>query len=102
MSDASKGYEHNNVGPVIHAGEMAEAIAEALEIDNPGKEVTIEAKSSYVRMSVEDECILRADTISEVLGRTFKMHELEAVMNAFSGQVDTRSDSIRFYMERKL
>ena len=92
----------NMVGPVIQAGEFADAIAEAIAIDNPGKQVSVRERASYVRIEVDAECILRRSTVQEVLGRPFRLSEIEQNMPSFSGQIDAGEEKIRFYFEKSL
>ena len=98
-SDAS---ENNRVGPIIRSGEIAQAVAEAVEIDNPQKEIFIDDKVAYVRIAVENECILRKETLAEILGREFEMRELEISLSSFAGQIETTHDYVRFYFEKTL
>lgn len=87
------------VGPIIQAGELAEAIAAAVEIDNPGKRVDIRSRNAYVRIEVDGgECILRRETVEQQLGRPFHMRELEIVMPAFVGRIDTGTEQVRFWL----
>ena len=88
---------NNRVGPIVRAGEVAQAVAEAMELDNPDKEVIVDDKVAYLRISVENECILRKDTMEEVLGRSFEMRELEINLASFAGQIETTSEYVRFY-----
>ncbi len=93
---------NNNVGPVVRAGDVAIAIAEAAEIDNPDKEITIVDKLAYLRISADSELILRRETIEECLGRPFEMRELEINLSSFAGQIDADSYRARFYYDKKL
>lgn len=86
------------VGPVLTAGDVATAVIEAAEEDNPGKEIHLDDHGSYVRLDVEDECIIRRETVEVMIGRPFKMYELEATMSAFNGQIETSTDFVRFYL----
>jgi toluene monooxygenase system protein D len=90
----------NLVGPVIQAGEIADAVAAAVREDNPGKEVTVNDRGSYVRIEVDAECVIRRETLEAELGRPFRMAELEVNMPSFVGQIETASDHIRFYKGR--
>ena len=90
----------NLVGPVIQAGEIADAVAAAIREDNPGKEVTVNDRGSYVRIEVDTECVIRRETLEAELGRPFRMAELEVNMPSFVGQIETASDHIRFYKGR--
>ncbi len=92
----------NAVGPVLRAGEVADAVVEALEEDNPGKEFTVEDRVAYVRAETEGECVVRAETVARVLGRPFKIAELEINLSSFSGRIETTDDTMRFYFEKRL
>ena len=92
----------NLVGPVLQTGELAEAVIEAIREDNPDKEVLIERRASYVRVQTEGECVIRRKTVADMLGRPFRMQELEVDMSAFAGQIETTTDHVRFYRQRIL
>ena len=92
----------NLVGPVLQTGELAEAVIEAIREDNPDKEVLIERRASYVRVQTEGECVIRRVTVADMLGRPFKMQELEVDMSAFAGQIETSTEQVRFYREKIL
>ena len=93
---------NNMVGPVLRAGEVADAMVEALEEDNPGKEFTVEDRVAYVRAETDGECVVRAETVSRVLGRPFRMAELEVNLSSFSGRIETTDNTMRFYFEKRL
>ena len=88
---------NNKVGPVVRAGEVADAVAEAAEIDNPDKEVHVEANGAYSRIYAEGELVLRRTTIEEELGRPFQMNELEINLASFAGRIETSDDHARFF-----
>ena len=88
------------VGPVLRVGELSEAVAEAAEEDNPGKKISLEEHTSYVRIQAERECIIRRATIEKMLGRPFAMQEIELNMPSFAGQIETTTEYMRFYLER--
>ncbi len=92
----------NAVGPVLRAGEVADAVVEALQEDNPGKEFRVEDRVAYVRVETEGECVVRAGTVARVLGRPFKIAELEVNLSSFSGRIETTDDTMRFYFEKRL
>ncbi len=94
--------ENNRVGPIIRSGEVAQAVAEAVEIDNPDKEIFVDDKVAYVRIAMENECILRKETMEEILGREFEMRELEINLSSFAGRIETTPDYVRFYFEKVL
>ncbi len=87
------------VGPVVQAGELAEAVAEAVRIDNEGKRVDVRSRGSYVRIEVDGgECIIRRATVEEQLGRPFRMRDLEVSMPSFVGRIETSTDYVRFWL----
>ncbi|HYH52215.1 MAG TPA: MmoB/DmpM family protein [Acidimicrobiia bacterium] len=92
--------ETMHVGPIIQAGEIAEAVAAAVREDNAGKQVNVIDRGSYVRIEVDGECIIRRETLENELGRPFRMSELEVNMPSFVGQIETASDHIRFFKGR--
>mgnify|MGYP001481658323 FL=1 len=46
--------QNNKVGPIMRQGELAEAIKEAAEIDNPDKIITVEDNLAYLRIQTDD------------------------------------------------
>ncbi len=92
--------ETATVGPIIQAGEIAEAVAAAVREDNAGKQVNVVDRGSYVRIEVDGECIIRRETLESELGRPFRMADLEVNMPSFVGQIETASDHIRFFKGR--
>ena len=92
----------NMVGPVLRVGEVADAVVEALREDNPGKAFRVEDRIAYVRAETEGECVVRAETVARVLGRPFKIAELEVNLSSFSGRIETTDDTMRFYFEKRL
>lgn len=85
------------VGPVIKAGEMADAVLEAVHEDNAEREIISEKHASYVRIWVQDECVVRTETVSEMLGRPVSIGDIEVNMPGFSGFIKTTHDTLRFY-----
>ncbi|MCF4167010.1 MmoB/DmpM family protein [Zavarzinia compransoris] len=99
---AGDGYRNNRVGPILRAGEVAQAAILAVEDDNPGKEIHIEDRTAYVRIECDGECILTRASMEEALGRPFQMREIEINLGSFSGQIDTSPDRIRFYLAKHI
>lgn len=93
---------NNSVGPVLRAGEVADAVVEALQEDNPGKEFVVEDRVAYVRAETEGECVVRAETVARLLGRPFRIAELEVNLSSFAGRIETTDDTMRFYFQKKL
>ena len=100
--EISKEHTNNRVGPVMRAGELALAVAEAAGEDNPGKEIHVQDKRAYLRIDTDDEMILRRETIERALGRPFKMNDLEVDLSSFAGRIETQPDYIRFYFIKHL
>jgi toluene monooxygenase system protein D len=97
MSGISTAYQNNRVGPVMRHGDLALAVAEAAQIDNPGKTIAVDDKIAYLRIETDDELVLTRATIEELLGRPFSMNDLEVELASFAGRIDTGSDRVRFY-----
>lgn len=93
---------NNRVGPVLTGGPVAKAVAEAVEIDNPDKEILIEDRGAYVRIECDGEMIIRQESISDVLGRDFEIQELEIYLGSFSGCIESHDDYVRFYFEKNV
>jgi len=89
------------VGPIIGLGEIADAAMEAVYIDNPGREIRIEQNAGYVRVQAKGECKLTVETMSQVLGRDFRLGDLECSMPGFAGFIRTSDDAIRFLASTK-
>lgn len=87
----------NLVGPVLLSGEFVQVIADAIELDNPDRKLVVSDYLSYVRVHTPHECMIRRATVEHVLGRPFKMEELASHMAAFSGQIETSSEYVRFF-----
>ncbi|PWR19503.1 MmoB/DmpM family protein [Zavarzinia aquatilis] len=94
-------HEKDFVGPVVTRGEISDAVAEAAEIDNEGRETRLEENAGYVRIEVQGECVIRFDTVSDVLGHRFTMSDLERNMPAFSGLIRVDSEQVRFLAVKK-
>nr|2BF3_B Chain B, TOLUENE-4-MONOOXYGENASE SYSTEM PROTEIN D [Pseudomonas mendocina] len=92
----------NNVGPIIRGDLVVEPVIETAEIDNPGKEITVEDRRAYVRIAAEGELILTRKTLEEQLGRPFNMQELEINLASFAGQIQADEDQIRFYFDKTM
>ena len=102
VSQISTAYLNNRVGPIMRQGELAKAVAEAAEIDNPGRKIEVDDKVAYLRISTDGELLLRRETIEEMLGRPFNMNELEVELSSFAGRIETKADQVRFYFLKTL
>lgn len=84
------------VGPVVTAGQFADAVVEAVREDNPEREIVIEEHSAYVRIKVAGECVIRMETLERALGRPVRTGDIEMNMPSFAGFIRTSQDQIRF------
>ena len=73
MTGISTAYQNNRVGPVMRHGDLALAVAEAAQIDNPGKTIAIDDKIAYLRIETDDELVLTRSTSAESLGRPLSL-----------------------------
>jgi hypothetical protein len=80
----------------MKAGEVGEAVIDAIHEDNEGREVIIEEHESYFRVKVRGECVVRFDTVSEMLGREVILSDIESSMPAFEGFIRTDSEKLKF------
>lgn len=92
----------NMAGPLLRGGEIALAACEAIREDNPGKEILIEDHRTYMRVEADGGLIIRRKTMEEILGRPFRMQELEVNLSGFSGQIETDEDYMRWYLKLDL
>lgn len=101
--NAAVAYEENNlVGPVMRHGDLAKAVAEAAEIDNPGKSILVDDKVAYLRIQTDGEMIIRRQTIEDGLGRPFQMRQLEIDLSSFAGKIDMNDERVRFFFSKHL
>lgn len=101
-NDASPHRVNNTVGPILRRGELARAVAEAAVLDNPDKDIRVDDKVAYVRVESESEMVIRRSTIEEMLGRPFRMRDIEVDLSSFAGRIEISSEHIRFYYSRHL
>ena len=84
----------NAVGPVLRMSDDVDAIIAAIEEDNPGTEIEVIDRGAYVRIQSEQRMKVTRVSIEKYLGRAFEMRQLEPMMSAFAGRIDTTSDAI--------
>ncbi len=91
------------VGPVMRGmdGELAEALIEAIENDNPDADVMVDDRGGYIRISVPRRCRVTKSSLEEALGREFELSELEPALSAFAGRMRFEDDAIEWYLERE-
>ncbi len=84
------------VGPVIKNGEIGDAVLEAIREDNGGRKIAVEEHASYLRITVEKECVLRFDTVASMLGREVTRSDIESNMPSLEGFIRVDSEKMRF------
>lgn len=82
------------VGPVIRGvdDDIIDAVIGAAELDNPGREILVEDRSGYVRVQAEHSMVLTQSSMVEMLGRPFRLSELEPSLVSFAGRLNTMDD----------
>ena len=88
--------ENRFVGPVLKNGEIGDAVLEAIYEDNEGSKIEVEEHASYVRVKVERVCVIRFDTVSNMLGRDVSRADIESNMPSLEGFIRVDSEKMRF------
>ena len=83
----------NAVGPVLRTSDEVDAIAAAIEDDNPGVEIEMTDHGSYVRIHASGRLQVTEKSLKKYLGPDFELRELESMMPSFAGRITTSSDS---------
>ena len=92
------------VGPVVRGvdEEIAEALLEAIEKDNPDAEIFYEDHGAYVRIHTYKRCRVTRASLQEALQRPFKLSNLEPALSGFAGRMKYISDEeLVWYLERE-
>ncbi len=91
----------NAVGPVLRMSDDIEAIIAAIEEDNPGAQIEVIDRGAYVRIQAERRLKVTRASIEKHIGRPFEMRQLEPMMSAFAGRIDTTSDAVVWSFKRE-
>lgn len=91
------------VGPVVRGvdAELADAVIEAMELDNPDAEVVVEDRGGYIRIGVAQRARLTQASLEQVLGHAFPLAQLEPSLSAFAGRMKATDDEMVWYLERE-
>ncbi len=82
---------HDGVGPVLEAGDTAQAVIRAIRESN--RSVDVRDRGAYLRVSVAGRCLLERAVVERILGRAFRLPgDLERIMPAFSGRFRVGDD----------
>jgi toluene monooxygenase system protein D len=90
----------NAVGPVLRMSEDIEAIIAAIEDDNPGTPIEVIDRGAYVRIQAEQHMTVTRASIERHVGRAFEMRQLEPMMSAFAGRIETTSEAVSWSYKR--
>ena len=90
------------VGPVLRMSEDIDGIVAAIREDNPDREIEVTDRGAYVRINAPGFLRITKESVARHLGRGFEMRQLETMMSAFAGRIDTRSDQITWEHKRDL
>ena len=91
----------NAAGPVLRMSEDVEAIIAAIEDDNPGTAIEVIDRGAYVRIQAEQQMKVTRASIERHIGRPFEMRQLEPMMSAFAGRIETTSEAISWSFKRE-
>jgi toluene monooxygenase system protein D len=91
------------VGPVIRGMDtnLADAVIDAIEVDNPDAEVLVDDQGGYIRIGTPNVCRLTRASLEEALGRTFQLHQLEPQLAGFAGRMKLTDDEVVWFLERQ-
>lgn len=91
------------VGPVVRGldANLAEAVIEAIETDNPDAEVLVDDQGGYIRIATPNRCRLTRASLEDALGRSFELHQLEPQLAGFAGRMKLDDDEVVWYLERQ-
>lgn len=84
------------VGPVMRVGDLADAVLDAIRIDNSEREIDVDEHASYIRIKVLGLCVIQLDTVSEMVGRKITRGDIEMMMPGFEGFITTTTDQLVF------
>jgi toluene monooxygenase system protein D len=82
----------NPVGPILRMGDSVELVIAAIRDDNPGVDIEVIDRGSYVRVQGEDRLRLTQETLRDYLGGDFAIASLGNMMSSFQGRVVSGSD----------
>ena len=91
----------NAVGPVLRMSDDIDAIIAAIRDDNPGTEIEVIDRGAYVRIQAEQRMKVTRASIERHIGRNFEMRQLEPMLSAFAGRIETTSDAILWSYKRE-
>jgi phenol hydroxylase P2 protein len=79
----------------VQATDEGRTIAEAIKVDNEG--IIITNKPAMIQIEREGEIVVKADTVSEALGRDWDPEELQLILISTGGQIDEDDEQFVVY-----
>ena len=87
-------------GPDLFAGDVGQAVIEALREDNP--ELEVRDWGAYLRASAPERCVLRRATVERRLGGPFTLPgDLERIMPSCRGRISIAQDEVVWSAETR-
>jgi hypothetical protein len=87
-------------GPDLFAGEVGQAVIEALREDNP--ELEVRDWGAYLRASAPARCVLRRAAVERRIGRPFALPgDLERIMPSCQGRISIADDEVVWAAETR-
>ncbi|MFD7159530.1 MmoB/DmpM family protein [Kribbella sp. NPDC059898] len=84
----------NPVGPVLRMGDQIDDVVAAIRADNPGQDIEVIDRGSYVRVQGEERVRVTEQTLREHLGHDYELRSFGTMMSSFAGRVVNSSDEI--------
>ena len=88
----------NPVGPILRMSDEVENVIDAIRDDNPDREIEVIDRGAYVRIQADDYLLVTEESLQRHLGTDFRIRSLEAMLTAFAGRIDTKSDRIEWHL----
>lgn len=90
---------YDSVGPIMRSGDIAEAVIDAVEQDNPGRDVFVTDRGDYMHIHTLMDCRLTRASLELCLGRNFDLAMLEIEMPSFAGRMQTSDREYRWFFK---
>jgi toluene monooxygenase system protein D len=84
----------NPVGPVLRMGDQIDDVIAAIREDNPGQELEVTDRGSYVRVQGDGRVRVTQETLRHYLGADYEIRSFGTMMSSFAGRVINTSEDI--------
>jgi phenol hydroxylase P2 protein len=75
----------------------ARPVVEAIKKDNP--EAVVEHQPAMIRITAEDELIIKRETVSEEMGTDWDPQDIQLILISFGGNVDEDDDYFKIFWQ---